>query len=68
MKLFYSLITRTDHLFLKSGVFFYFLNKSGNIAVVIISSLLNIPSCPELFLFSRLSIAFNVSVSVVHLN
>ena len=79
MKVVYSLLTRTDHLFLNGGVIFYFLNESGNIPVVIIwliikvkdllnlvnfSSLLDIPSCPELFLFSRLSIAFNVSVSV----
>ena len=39
-----------------------------NSFLVNFSSLLDIPSCPELFLFSRLSIAFKVSVSVIHLN
>ena len=46
------------------------INVNGllNIFLVNFSSLLDIPSCPELFLFSRLSMVFNVSVSVVHLN
>ena len=39
-----------------------------NSFLVNFSSLLDIPSCPELFLFSRLPIAFKVSVSVIHLN
>ena len=38
-----------------------------NLFLVNFSSLLDIPSCPEPFFNSRLSIAFNVSVSVIHL-